>query len=319
MRFSINKPARPLLAAAAALLLLALACGGGEGDDGRLKVVATTTQIGDFARNVGGERISLTVLLKPGQDAHDFAPSPSQVRRLQASDLILRNGVGLDTFAARAIERSSARVVIVSAGLDLRRADELDDEAGDAEAEAEAAGRDPHVWLSVANAARMVANIRDALAAADAANAAFYGASAARYAQQLRDLDASIRRQVSGVPEACRKLVTNHDVLGYNAEAYGLKLVGAVIPSISTAARASAADVAEIVRRIRAENVPAVFAETTVNPALIRQVAKEAKVAVVDDLYGDSLGAKGSDGATYVAMMESNTRKIVGALQGCRA
>jgi ABC-type Zn uptake system ZnuABC Zn-binding protein ZnuA len=296
--------------------LLVLACSGEEGDEGRLEVVATTTQIGDFARNVGGDRIALTVLLSPNEDAHDFAPTPSQLRRIAEAGLVLRNGLGLDTFVEKALEGSGARVVIVSDGLSLREEDGA--HADGNEEAAEAAGRDPHVWFSVANAKRMVSNVRDALVRADAVNAAAYEAAAAAYVSELDALDARIRDEVATVPSACRKLVTNHDVLGYYAEAYGFTVVGSVIAGSSSEARPSTGDVAEIVRRIRAENVPAVFAETSVNPALIRQVGREAGVKVVDDLYADSLGPKDSDGATYIAMMETNTRKIVEALRDCK-
>ncbi|HLF72542.1 MAG TPA: metal ABC transporter substrate-binding protein, partial [Dehalococcoidia bacterium] len=176
---------------------------------------------------------------------------------------------------------------------------------------------DPHVWFSVANAKLMVASIRDALASADSANAQAYRDNAAKYLGRLDQLDAQIKREVETIPSACRKLVTNHDVLGYYAEAYGFEVVGSVIASISTEARASASDVANVVRLIKAERVPAIFAETSVNPGLIRQVGKEAGVKVVDDLYGDSLGPKSSDGGTYVGMMETNTKKIVEALKSC--
>lgn len=296
---------------AAALLLPAAACAGGEGGGERLRVVATTTQIGDFARQVGGEHIHLTVLLHPNQDAHDFEPTPSQLRAMESASLVLRNGIGLDAFVLKVLTGKQAQVVVVTAGIPLL--------AGNAEEDSEAAGHDPHVWLDVEGAKRMVANIRDAFAAADPANAASYGANAAAYIARLDELDGEIRAQVATIPPACRKLVTNHDVLGYYAAAYGFEVVGAVIPSTSTASAPSAADVAEIVRKVRAEGVPAVFAEASVNPALIRQVGREAGVKVVDDLYGDSLGPAGSEGATYVGMMQSNTRKIVEALRDCGA
>jgi zinc/manganese transport system substrate-binding protein/manganese/iron transport system substrate-binding protein len=113
--------------------------------------------------------------------------------------------------------------------------------------------------------------------------------------------------------------VTNHDVLGYYATAYGFEVVGAVIPATSSGAQASASDVMEIVRLIESEGVPAIFAEASINPDLIRQVSREAGVTVVDDLYGDSLGPAGSDGATYIEMMRSNTAKITEALKDCAA
>lgn len=306
------------------LLMFAAACSsGGEEDSGKLSVVATTTQIGDFARNVGGDSIKLTVILKPNQDAHDFEPSPSQLRAVANADLVLRNGLHLDAFVNKALSQGDAEVAIVTTGITLRDAQEEHDEhQGEDHEEAEETDEregDPHVWLSVPNARKMVENVRDALVAADPDNAETYRANATAYLAELTTLDTEIKADVQSLPAACRKLVTNHDVLGYYAQAYGFDLVGSVIPGVSSAAKPSASDVAEIVNRIKAEKVPAVFAEASINPALVKQVAKEANVKVVDDLYGDSLGPKSSDGGTYIGMMQANTEKIVGALKDCRA
>ncbi|HWO74116.1 MAG TPA: metal ABC transporter substrate-binding protein [Dehalococcoidia bacterium] len=272
-----------------------------------MRVVATTTQIGDFARQVGGEQISLTVLLRASQDAHDFEPQPSQIRSLSQADVVLVNGLGLDAFVDKAVSGTNAKVVTVTEGIRPRASS------------AAPASIDPHVWLDVSNAKRMVESVRDAFRAADPANSASYEQAAAAYLKELDELDRWIRDSIAEIPMACRKLVTNHEVLGYYADAYGLELVGSVIPSTSSHASASAADVAAIVRRIKELGVPAIFAEASGNPDLIRQVGREAGVKVVDDLYGDSLGPAGSDGATYVDMMRSNTRKIVEALRDCRA
>jgi ABC-type Zn uptake system ZnuABC Zn-binding protein ZnuA len=311
---------RILLALISLTLLIAVACSGSEnGDDRRLRVVATTTQIGDFARQVGGDRVNLTVLLKPNQDAHDFEPEPSQLRAITQADVVLRNGIGLDTFVSRALENSDAKHVVVTEGITLREGEEHEEAGEDEEAHEEAGGHDPHVWLSVANARDMVENVRDAFTTADPVNSGFYSDNARAYLAELDALDADIRASVASLPPACRKLVTNHDVLGYYAAAYGFEVIGSVIPATATDAQPSAADVAAIVRSIRAEGVQAIFAETSVNPALIRQVGREAGIEVVDDLYGDSLGAKGSDGDTFVKMMRSNTEKIVTALKDCRA
>ena len=310
----------PLLAFIALSLLIAVACSGSEnGDDGRLRVVATTTQIGDFARQVGGDRVNLTVLLKPNQDAHDFEPEPSQLRAITRADVVLRNGIGLDTFVSRALENSDAKPVVVTEGIALREGEEHDEAGEDEKAHEEAGGHDPHVWLSVANARAMVENVRDAFTTADPVHSGFYAENARAYLAELDTLDAGIRASVASVPQSCRKLVTNHEVLGYYAAAYGFEVIGSVIPTTATDAQPSAADVAAIVRGIRADGVQAIFAEASANAALIRQVARETGIEVVDDLYGDSLGAKGSDGDTYIQMMQSNTRKIVAALKGCRS
>jgi ABC-type Zn uptake system ZnuABC Zn-binding protein ZnuA len=297
-----------------------LACGGPEpGEDGRLRVVATTTQIGDFAANVGGDRVALTTLLKPNQDAHDFEPSPSQIRALNESALILRNGLGLDAFVEEVAATNKDAITVITADIELREG-AGEDHVGredDRAAAAEAAGHDPHVWFSVANAKEMVVAIREAFIKVDAANAETYRRNAERYLSELDALDTAIRQLAAEVPSACRKLVTNHDTLGYYADAYGFTVVGSVIPGTSTEARPSASDVADIVRTIRNEGVPAIFAEASVNPDLIRQVGREAGVEVIDDLYGDSLGVEGSDGGAYISMMQSNTRKIVEALKNC--
>jgi len=310
-RSIISLARRPLLPLATALLLpLALCACGGDGNGGgedRLRVVATTTQIGDFARRVGGDRIRLTVLLHASQDAHDFEPQASQIRALAEADAVLVNGLGLDAFVDAAVRQSDAKVVTVTQGARTRASSAAADKI------------DPHVWFDVANAKRMVENIRDALSAADPANASSYEQNAAAYLAELDALDQSVRDAIAAIPQACRKLVTDHEVLGYYAQAYGLEFVGSVVPSTSSEASASAADVAGIVRRIRELGVPAVFAEASGNPDLVRQVGREAGVKVVDGLYGDSLGPPGSDGATYVDMMRSNTAKIVAALRPCGA
>ena len=320
---------RFLLAPLAAVLLIAsLACSGSDGDgdssDG-LRVVATTTQIGDFASNVGGDRIALTVLLSPNQDAHDFELQPSQIRAVTEAGLVLRNGLELDAFLDKALEGSDATVATLADGVATQMGEvgheeegeeHDDDDEGEEHAEE---GVDPHIWFSVENARHMVENLRDALVAEDSDNADFYRENATAYLQALDALDAEIRAEVEAVPEQCRKLVTNHDVLGYYATAYGFEVIGAVIPSISTDSQASAADVAEIVGLIEAEGVPAIFSEASINPGLIQQVGRETGATVVDDLYGDSLGPSGSDGATYIEMMRSNTQKITGALKDCDA
>lgn len=296
---------------AAMFTVLALACGHSETtNQGQAPdpadVVVTTTQIGDFTAEVGGELISLTVLLTPNQDAHDFEPQPSDLRALAAADLVLINGLELDSFVAKAIGQSGAPMVVVTSGISLRRS------AADSKAEP-----DPHVWHSVKNATQMVENIRDALIEADRQNAAAYEENARRYVGQLAMLDNEIQSTVSRLPAACRKLISNHDVFGYFTDAYGFEFVASLIPSTSSAAQASAADVADLVEKIRESGVRAIFSEASANSGLIGQAAREAKVAIIDDLYGDSLGPSGSEGATYIGMMRWNTTRIVEALTPC--
>lgn len=324
---------RTLLMFFAAITVLVAACssdgsndhtnasGGGSDSERGLRVVATTTQIGDFARNVGGDRIALTVLLKPNQDAHDFELEPSQVRAIAEADLVLQNGLGLDGFLERALNGSHAHVATLSSGVTTREGghthdDHVDEHDGEHHDD-DGHNHDPHVWFSIENAGRMVENLRDALIAEDGANADYYRENADRYLEQLEALDAEIQSLVEAVPEHCRKLVTSHDVIGYFAESYGFEVIGSVIPSTTSEAQPSAANIRDVVRLIRDEGVPAIFAEASMSSSVAQQVAREAGVEVVDDLYGDSLGPEGSEGATYVDMMRSNAHKITEALKGC--
>lgn len=295
-----------------ALLAVVVGCGddGGGDGDGTL-VVATTTQIADMARNVAGDRARVASLLPANADAHDFEPTPRDVEQVADADLVLEHGLGLDTWIGDLIDESGtdATVAVVTEGIETR-AGAAHDEGGDDDHDV-----DPHVWLDVANAKVMVAHIRDALVAADPDGAKAYEANAAKYLAELDALDGWIREQVATIPPEGRKLVTSHDAFGYYVRAYGFELIGAVIPSLDTQAQPSAQETAALIDRIRATGVKAIFTEASLNADLARQLADEAGIVVVDDLYSDSLGPDGSGAETYVGMMRTNTEKIVGALR----
>ena len=302
------------------LLALLAACGGestatvspGAAPGGKLSVVTTTTQIRSMAEAVAGDKATVRSILTPGVDAHEFDPKPSDVEAIAQSGLVLKNGVGLDDWVDKLLESagSGAPIVTVSEGVPVREG--KGEEGGGGEGHP---GADPHVWFSVANAMTMTTNIRDALVKADGANASVYNSNAERYLGELRQLDEYIMAQVSSVPLAQRKIVTNHDAYGYYIERYGLTFVGSIIPSMSTDAQPSAQDVAKLIEKIKAENVKAIFLESSVNPSLAKQLGQDTGVRVVDTLYGDSLGERGSPGETYVGMMRYNTDEIVKALK----
>jgi ABC-type Zn uptake system ZnuABC Zn-binding protein ZnuA len=191
----------------------------------------------------------------------------------------------------------------------------MDDEAtGDNEHEHEGDG-DPHVWLDVAHAKTMVTDIRDALIAVDPGGRDVYTQNAASYATQLDDLDGWIRDQIATIPAEDRKLVTNHDAFGYYVRAYGLTLVGSIIPGLDSQSQPSAKQTAALIDRIRAEHVKAIFTEASLNPNLTKRIAEDAGVNVVDNLYADSLGPAGSGADTYIGMMRTDTTLIVEALR----
>jgi len=298
----------PLAACLAALLVAGCAGSGGGGaaggGDGALRAVATTTQVADLARNVGGGRVRVTSLLKPGIDPHDYEPSPSDIDALAHADLVLENGVGLEGWLGDTIDGSGfdGPVVDTSRGVRLRLV---------------GGAPDPHIWQDPRNAEVMAANIGRGLAAAEPSAAADFQGDLAAYTRQLRALDAEVRRQVGSL--ANRKVVTDHDAFGYYLDRYGLELVGSVIPSFDSSAELSGRDIRDLVARIKATRVRAVFSETSLPPRAAETIAREAGVKVVegqDALYGDSLGPPGSDGDTYLKMIRHHTATIVGNLSG---
>jgi len=309
---------RVALAGMAALLALVLAaCGSGssQGDTGP-RVVATTTQIGDWARAVAGDAARVHQILQPNSDPHDYEPRPGDVEAVAGAKLVFLNGDHLDAWMGTVISNAGGSPDVVDLGskVPVRMAGES--EGG------EASRYDPHWWHDPRNAEAAVKVIRDALVEANPAGAATYRANAAAYLQRLRALDAGIRRCLARVPESERKLVSDHDAFGYFARRYGIQVVGAVIPSQTTQAQASAGDIAALVRLIRRVRVRAVFPETSLSPKLAQQIARETGARADYTLYGDTLGPSDSAGATYLSMERANademTRGFTGGALGCR-
>jgi zinc/manganese transport system substrate-binding protein len=288
----------PLLAA----LLVALAAGCGDDDSGSgasVTAVATTTQVADLVRNVGGGRVEVDGILQPNADPHDYEPRPSDAAALADADVVFRSGGDLDEWLDEVVE---------SAGGDAEGVTLLDS--------VRARQDDPHWWQDPRNAVLAVEAIRDALAKADPDGRAGYERRAAAYIRRLRALDAAIERCIERVPPAKRKLVTTHDALGYFADRYGLEVIGAVIPSLSTQAQPSARDVDELVDQIRDEGVEAIFPEAAVSQKLERAISREAGAEVGGELYADTLGPEGSAGATYIGATRSNANALAEGMSG---
>ena len=266
---------------------------------GTIAVVATTTQMQDLVRNVGGGRVHVVGILRPNVDPHDFEPTPSTVVALTGAKLVVESGVGLDAWADQLVASAgtSAPVFDASAGLPIR-------------------GDDPHWWGDPSLVERAAAALARRLGEVDPGHRAAYARNGARYIRQVARMDAENRRLVATVPPADRKLVTNHDAFGYLAAHYGIRVVGSVFPALSTAAQPSAQDVASLIGRIRAQHVRAIFTESSLDPAVERQIGAEAGARVFADLYGDSLGPAGSPGATYLGMERWNVRAMVAGFLG---
>jgi ABC-type Zn uptake system ZnuABC Zn-binding protein ZnuA len=297
------------LAAAAAVL----GCGGAGGgsDDGKLDVVATTTVVADLVRNVGGDDVHVAQLLQPNSDPHEYEPRPSDVTKTADADVVFESGFGMDHWMGEVIEQSGHHpdVVDLSAGLPDRLPG---DGSGDHAA-------DPHWWHDPDDAIAAVGEIERALSAADPAKAPRFAANAHAYVGQIRSLQTATRHCLQRVPEDRRKLVTDHDALGYFAHHYGIDVVGAVIPSQTTLAQTSAADVAALVQLIDDQDVKAIFPETSVNQKLARAISDRTGARIGQPLYGDTLGPADSDGATYLSSEAQNAMAMIagfGAVSG---
>lgn len=274
----------------------------GEAPAQPIKVVATTGQVADWARNVGGDRTEVTQLLKPLVDPHEFEPTPSDADAVASADVALASGAGLDEWMDGLVENAGGGAELVEvAPIGKLKPGALD----------EGEEFDPHFWHDPTLAIDAVNTIEQTLAAADPANAETYAANADAYVAQIEALDSELKAEFDSVPTGERKMVTDHDAFGYLADRYGITVVGAAIPSTSTAAEPNAKEIADLVDTIRAEGVCSVFSESSVDPKLIDQIAAESGATVYPDLFGDTLGPEGSVAATYLEMMRHNAQVLV--------
>jgi ABC-type Zn uptake system ZnuABC Zn-binding protein ZnuA/ABC-type Mn2+/Zn2+ transport system permease subunit len=306
-------PRRALAAAGAAALLLVLAgCGSGGTVSGRLSVVATTTQIGDWTRAVAGGDVAVHQILQPNTDPHEYEPRPKDVEATAGAALVFENGDRLDGWMAKVVSQAggSPRVVVLGDVVPVRRAGQTSGP--------EASRYDPHWWHDPRNAEAAVAAIRAALVRADPRHRADYRRNADAYIARLRRLDRAIAACMAAVPSAERKLVTDHDAFGYFARRYGILVVGAVIPSQTTQAQPSAGETAKLIALIRREHVKAVFPESSLSPRLADAIARETGASSHYTLYGDTLGPAGSAGATYLSMERANADALVRGFTGGR-
>jgi zinc/manganese transport system substrate-binding protein len=290
---------RAAVAALAVLALVAAGCGSG-GSNGKLEVVATTTQIGDWARRVGGANVDVHQILQPNTDPHDYEPRPGDVGATAGATIVFESGDELDGWMSKVVSEAGGNptVVVLGGQVPVRR------------------GSDPHWWHDPRNALAAVHRIGQALAKADPAHADDYRRRAEQYGSLVFLLDKDIGNCFRLVPPAEKKLVTDHDAFGYFAARYGLRVVGAVIPSQTTQAQPSARDTARLIDLIKHEHVKAVFPESSLNPSLAETIARETGASSSYTLYGDTLGPKGSAGDTYVGMEAANARRIVAGITG---
>lgn len=275
-----------------------------------LRVSATTTVLADFVHAVGGTRVQVNVIVPAGGDSHTFQPSTGVIRNLAQSQALFANGAGLEPWLPR-LQASApgARLFTLTQGLKLRAADKNKAQAGGHGA------LDPHAWWDPTLAAGYVRNVQKALTGLDPAGKATYARNTSTYLKQLTAADTWARTQVAALPAARRRLVTNHDSLHYLARRYGLQVVGAVMPGLSTEREPSARELAGLIQAVRKSGTRVIFTENTVNTRLAQTLARETGARIAPPLYTDALGPAGSSGATYLGALRFNIQTIVRALR----
>ncbi|MBR1199707.1 metal ABC transporter substrate-binding protein [Bradyrhizobium sp. AUGA SZCCT0240] len=265
----------------------------------RLKVVASFSILGDFIRNVGGDRVNVTTLVGADGDAHVYSPTPADAKKIADAKLIFVNGLGFEGWLPRLLKSAGSKVSVVTATAGIAPL-KLGSDA------------DPHAWQSVANAKIYVGNIRDALAAADPASAQGFRANAEAYLAKLDTLDREAREAVAKIPAGRRKVISTHGAFGYFAAAYGVEFIAPV--GVSTESEPSARDIAGIITQIRTAKIPAVFLENVSDPRLIRRISAETGARIGGTLYSDSLTAEKGDAPTYIDMVRHNIKALTSAL-----
>ena len=266
-------------------------------------------------KNVGRNNVSITNFVPRDGDTHSYQPSATDVKALAKAQIVFLNGAGLETWFAKLAKNAGgkAQIIELASNLTTRKLEEAGHEAGHEVGHEEE--NDPHIWWNPSNAIQMVNRIRNALSAADKNNQVIYWTNAAKYTRELANLDVWAKLEVKKIPVLNRKIVTNHDSLGYLADHYGFKVVGTIIPSGSTERAPSAKETAELIRIIRREKVKAIFTENIINPKLAQTIARETNAKIAPALYTDSLGALGSSGETFLKAFRYNIQTLVAALR----
>ncbi len=345
----VNVRRRSLLRAAGGALAL-LSMSGHAATRERLRVVATFSILGDMVREIGGERVAVTTIVGPNNDAHRFEPTPQDAKAVHEAAVLVLNGLDFEAWLPRLLEAADFKgeQVLASQGVAVRRLDggahshethgdahqhgsghahrhdaghEHRHERGHGHA-AETGGEDgahdhgdtdPHAWQDLSNGMIYARNIAAGLSRADPRNASYYEGRAAGYVARMKTLDTEVKAAIAAIPPAHRKVVTSHDAFGYFGDAYGIEFIP--IAGLSNQAEPSARDVAGIIRIARDEKVRGVFIENMSSPQLARQIARESGAIMGGTLYADALSPPDQPAATYLGMFSWNAGRLVYVLK----
>jgi len=306
------RPDKTIVRAFSTLLATAFLVASPAYAQSKVSVVTTFSILEDFVRNVGGDRVAVKSLVGPNADTHVYTPTPGDAQEIAAAKLVVVNGLGLDGWLPRLVESSGgkATVVVATKGITPREV-----QAGEAPGDRRGIGAaDPHAWQSVPNAKIYVANIRDALIAADPAGSDIYRRNADVYFAKLDQLDQEVRAAVAKIPPEHRHVISTHDAFGYFAAAYGIDFIAP--QGVSTDSEPSARDIAAIISQVKKQKIPAVFLENIADPRLIKLIGSETGAKVGGTLYSDSLTEENGDAPTYIAMVRHNIKALASALTG---
>jgi zinc/manganese transport system substrate-binding protein len=267
----------------------------------KIDAVATFSILADLVTNVGGDRVNVTALVAPNGDAHVYAPTPADSKKLAAAKIVFTNGLGFEGWIDRLVKASGTKAAVAVASKGVKaRIDEDEHKT------------DPHAWQSVANTKIYVGNIRDALVKADPAGKDSYEANAKSYLAKLDALETDVKKAIDSIPRERRKIITTHDAFGYFGATYGMEFIAP--QGVSTDSEASARDIAKIITQIKKQKVPAVFLENITDDRLLKRIASESGAKIGGKVYSDALSEAGGPAATYIDMMRNNIRQFTAAL-----
>ncbi|TQF36460.1 metal ABC transporter substrate-binding protein [Bradyrhizobium sp. UNPF46] len=265
----------------------------------RLNVVASFSILGDFVRNVGGDRVNVTTLVGPDSDVHVYTPAPGDAKRVAEAKLVVVNGLGLEGWLPRLVQSSGSKATVVTASAGITPL-----KLGSA--------ADPHAWQSVPNAKIYATDIANALAVAAPDDAEYFRAQAKAYLEKLETLDREVREAVARIPSDRRKVISTHDAFGYFSAEYGIRFIAPL--GVSTETEPSARDIASIIGQIKAQKIPAVFLENISDDRLIRRIAAETGSKVGGTLISDGLTGEKGLAPTYIDMVRHNIKALTSAL-----
>ncbi len=272
-----------------------------------IQVVTSISPLADIISNVGGNKVQVTALIKPGNDPHEYEPTPEDARKVAKAAVFFANGVGEEPYLEKLVRNAGSpqtKIVTLADGLNI-----IGKGASDSEY---AQSGNPHLWLDVQNVQAYVQKIRDTLCELSPQNRDYFSSNADKYLQELDKLDKEIAAKIRSIPAANRKMVVFHDAWPYFAKRYGLQNLRPVVKNSDS--EPSAREYAELITYVKEQKVKAVFAEAGFNPKLVQQLARDTGVSFVDNLYDDTVAANGP-ATTYVQMMQVNTDTIVNALK----